>query len=332
LLIGDLGEEALLRQLRGIFNESAPDVLTGIGDDAAVIDIPPGSQGVWSTDLLLQGVHFESAWQTPRQLGAKSIAVNLSDLAAMGATPRFAMLSLALPPDIPVDYILEFCQGLAGEAVGAGVVVIGGDTTRSKSGLVVSVTAGGHIPAGGAVLRSGARLGDVILVTGQLGSAAAGLLAFENGVAERYPALVQAFIAPRARSSAGTAARESGATAMTDLSDGLASDLRHICEESCAGARIELERIPFLPQLETAADECGWDREKLMLTGGEDYELLLTVPGESAGRLREEIDRVAAVPTTVIGEIMPPEYGIRLIDKSGAEKPMPEHGFDHFAP
>jgi len=332
LLIGDLGEEALLRQLRGIFSESAPDVLTGIGDDAAVIDPPSGAQGVWSTDLLLQGVHFERGWQTPRQLGAKSLTVNLSDLAAMGATPRFAMLSLAIPTVTPVDYILEFCQGLAGEAASAGVIVIGGDTTRSDQGMVISVTAGGHVPSGGAVLRSGASVGDVIMVTGQLGSAAAGLQTFESGVAEDYPELVRAFIAPIARIRAGIAARESGASAMTDLSDGLASDLRHICEESSAGARIDLEQLPFLRQLEAAAAEHGWNREKLMLTGGEDYELLLTVPGECAGKLQEEINRAAAVPATIIGEMMPPEYGIRLIDGGGGERPMPGHGYDHFAP
>ena len=330
MLVGDLGEEALVKELRGLFAAAQPDVPTGIGDDAAVINFPPGTQGVWTTDLLLEGVHFERDWQTPRQLGRKCLAVNLSDLASMGATPRFALFSIGCAPETRLDYFLELCRGFAALASRENVAVIGGNTTGSTCGINVSVTAGGYVPRGGAILRSGAQAGDAILVTGYLGSAAAGLRLLKQDVAGRYPELIQAFLEPEARLIAGKAAFEAGATAMTDVSDGLASDLRHICEESRVGAMVDPGLFPVSARLKDAAAKFGWDVEDMVLTGGEDYELLFTLPGEIAGQVKSVISHAASLPVTIIGEIMPVDYGIRLLEAAGGNRPMPAHGFDHF--
>lgn len=330
MLVGDLGEEALLKELRSLLASAEPDVPTGIGDDAAVIEMPPATQGVWTTDLLVEGVHFQKSWQTPRQLGRKSLAVNLSDLASMGATPRFTLLSIACPPDTQLDFILELCHGFAELAAEKEMVVIGGDTTASVAGITISVTAGGYVPKNGAILRSGAEVGDSILITGHLGDAAGGLWLLQEEKAGGYPELINAFLEPQPRLKAGRAAFEAGATAMTDVSDGIASDLRHICEESGAGALLETWQLPSSPELDAAAAEFGWDRERIMLSGGEDYELLFTLPGSIAEQLKAVISGAGAISVTIIGEVMPAEYGIRLVDRDGAGRPLPEHGYDHF--
>lgn len=330
MLVGGVGEEALLRELRRLFAVAGSSVPVGIGDDAAVLDCPEGRQAVWSTDLLLEGVHFEKQWQTPRQLGQKCLAVNLSDLAAMGATPHYALLSIACPPETEIDYILEFARGFSGHATEKGVAVVGGDTTASTGALTVSVSVGGFVERGAALLRSGATVGDSILVTGDLGSAAAGMRLIREGEAGAYPEMAAAFIEPAARIKAGLAAVETGATSMTDISDGLASDLRHICEESGVGAMIEPHSLPASSQLDDACKRFGWDRESIMLSGGEDYELLFTLPGGIAGQVKEVIARAAGLRVSVIGEIMPREYGIQLVGKDGSGREMPPHGYEHF--
>lgn len=330
MLVGGLGEEALLKKLRDLFASAGPNVHTGIGDDAAVLDCPPGKQAVWSTDLTIEGIHFEKQWQTPRQLGRKCLAVNLSDIAAMGATPNFALFSIACTADTEVDYILELAHGFAGLASEEGVAVVGGDTTASTGGIALSVTAGGYVSHGSALLRSGAVAGDSILVTGNLGSAAGGLRLIREGEADAYPDLTTAFIEPAARIKAGLAAVKVGATSMTDISDGLASDLRHICEESGVGALIEPGSLPSSPQLDEAVKRFGWDRESIMLSGGEDYELLFTLPGSIAEQVKEVIAHASGQQVTIIGEIMAQEYGIRLVDRDGSGRDIPPHGFEHF--
>ncbi len=332
MLAGELGEEALLKELRGIFAPTSPGTPVAIGDDAAVIDNPAGFQGVWTTDLLLEGVHFQKDWQTPRELGKKSLAVNLSDLAAMGAEPGWALLSLAFPPETEAEYILELCRGLAEQAAAHGVAVVGGDTTSNPWGLVISVAAGGAVPAGAALTRSGAAPGDAILVTGFVGSAAGGLRLLREGGGETcaYPVLVEAFIRPAARLAAAAAARQAGASAMTDISDGIASDLRHICEESACGARVVWNNIPIHDQLAAAADRYSWPLADMALAGGEDYELLFTVPAEKAAGAAKAITAETGVPVTVIGDLVAADRGILLLGPDGSLRPLPVRGFDHF--
>lgn len=330
MLIGELGEEALLRQLRSLFAVTSTGVPVGVGDDAAVIDIPDGHQMVWSTDILVEAIHFRTDWQPARTLGRKCLAVNISDIISMGALPHYALLTLSLSPATEVEYILELCQGFCDLAMEVGVAVIGGDTSASPAGMTISVTAGGLVPEGRAVLRSGASPGDAILVIGYLGSASGGLKLLEGNVSPRdYPGLLAAFLDPACLLGESRAAAAAGATAMTDVSDGLSTDLAHICQESGAGARIFLDRLPVHPDLPRAAERLGWDGEAMLLGGGEDYSLLLTVPPAAADDAVKKISESSDAPVTMIGEIEA-GGGIVLVAGDGSETPLAEQGFDHF--
>lgn len=330
MLVSRLGEEALLERLRRLFEATAGEVPVAIGDDAAVIDQHPDFQMVWTTDLLLEGIHFQKEWQTPQELGRKCLAVNLSDIASMGGTPRYCLLSLACPKDTEADFIIEFCQGFNDYAAEEGVAVIGGDTTSSKEGLVLSVTAGGLVEKGKAILRSGSRPGDAIVVTGYLGSAAGGLrLLKQQADKDSYPALREAFIAPQAEVTVAREALVAGATAMTDISDGLASDLRHICTESGVGAVIDHDMLPVHEELIKAAADNGWNLDSLVLSGGEDYGLLFTIPSDRATKTASKLSAKYGKLVTVIGKIQP-EPGINMNCGWGRVIAMPERGFDHF--
>lgn len=328
MLIDDLGEEGLIEVMRDLFSTGGDDVLLGIGDDAAVICAPDTEQA-WTTDMILEGVHFQPGWQSSYELGRKSMQVNLSDLAAMGAEPGYAFLSLAIPSGYEVDEIVEVCRGIKDAADEHGVVIAGGNTAASLSGLIINITLGGAV-SGKAVRRSGATSGDDILVTGTLGDAAAGLLLFLTGAVDPYPRLRQAFISPEARVTAGRAVSESGGTAMTDISDGLATDLRHICSESAVGSRVDLAALPISLELEQACRSLGWDPVELALTGGEDYELLFTAP---AGKREQIVAAVAdaGISATVIGTVSDAVDGLVLVDAQGMERPLSAKGFEHFS-
>lgn len=335
MLIGELGEEALLDRLRRLFASTAAAVPVGIGDDAAVTG-PAAGLEVWTTDLLFEGVHFHREWQTPLQLGRKCLAVNLSDLAAMGAAPRHALLSVACAGGTPVDLILGICEGIASLAAECGVAVVGGDTTGSPGPLALSISLAGALEAGGEpVLRSGARPGDRILVTGSLGSAAGGLKLLLQGDADEasansFPRLREAFNAPVVRLEAGRQARLAGAAAMTDLSDGLATDLGHLCAASGAGARIDAGAVPVDEQLRGAAAKLGWNIEEMVLNGGEDYELLIAAPPEKAASVAAAMESAGGVAVTDIGLMTEAAAGIVAVDSDGMEKPLVKNGFDHF--
>jgi len=330
LLIGELGEEALLRQLRSLFAVTSTGVPVGVGDDAAVIDVPAGHQMVWSTDILVEAIHFRTDWQPARTLGRKCLAVNISDIISMGALPHYALLTLSLSPDTDVEYIIELCQGFCDLAMEAGVAVIGGDTSASPAAMTICVTAGGLVPAGRAVLRSGAAPGDMILVIGNLGSASGGLKLLQENVMPRdYPGLMAAFLDPACLLSQSQAAAAAGATAMTDVSDGLSTDLAHICQESGVGARIFLDRLPVHPELTRLAANLGCDLKAMLLGGGEDYSLLLTVPPAAVDDTINTIAANSGTLVSVIGEITAGS-GITLAAGDGSETPLPEQGFDHF--
>lgn len=329
MLVSDLGEEGLLEQISAIFADKASRLTVPIGDDATVFDCPPGTQQVWTTDLILEGVHFQRPWLTPAELGRKSLAVNLSDLAAMGARPGCALLSMALPPDTQVEYVTDFCRGFSAMAGEVDMPVAGGDTCRADRGLMVSVTAGGTVPVGGALLRSGASEGEIIYVSGFPGSAAAGMRLIEAGRSEEFPGLRKAFIAPRPRLDVGRSLAALGVGAGIDISDGIAADLRHICRESGVGAEVRREQLPVSSELKRACALRGWLPGDLALGGGEDYELLFTA--------REALtDRVArlsgelGVPLTRIGRVTGAAAGVVMMDGSGAGTAMPLKGYDHF--
>ena len=296
----------------------AAGVKLGIGDDAAILELPPGHELVVSTDTLVAGRHFE-AKADAADIGWKSLAVNLSDLAAMGAQPRWVTLALTIEK-VDEPWLSGFAAGLRELATTHGVSLVGGDTTRGP--LSITVTAMGVVPAGTALRRDGARAGDVICVTGTLGDAALGLRLLGSEV--DVPGLRARLDRPQPRLAAGQALRGL-AHAAIDLSDGLAGDLAHVLRASGVGARIEADRLPaskdFLRHL--TAD---MSRVALQAQGGDDYELCVCLPAQA---LEAAIASLEGLPLTVVGEITA-ERGLRFVDGAGATIAVPPHGYRHF--
>lgn len=339
--VAHLGERGLIRRIRQLVGAGAPGVAVGIGDDAAVLALTDNTKLLATTDLLLEGVHFRRAYAKPADIGWKAMAVNLSDIAAMGGTPRFALVALACPAETEVEAIEAFYAGMKAAAAPHGVVIVGGDTSSSPDGWIVNVTLLGEL-ASAPRLRSGARPGDTILVTGMLGAAAAGLALLEAttgdepGVLERLDREVRetvshAHLRPRARVEEGRwLGGAAGVSAMIDLSDGLATDLGHIASESGVGARVHLERLPISPAVRRVADAFGRDPAELAVAGGEDYELLLTADPAVVQRLAAGLQAATGTPLTVIGEVAEADAGVQFLNARGERARLGE-SFEHFS-
>jgi thiamine-monophosphate kinase len=337
--VRELGELELIRRIReGGGGAPAAGVPVGIGDDAAVLSVTPGSSLLATTDLVIEDVHFRRAWATPADIGWKAMAVNLSDIAAMGGIPRWALIGLAVPGDTPAADVERFYGGLREAASPHGVTVVGGDTSQSPRGWFINVTLLGEHP-GRPQLRSTARAGDAVAVTGALGRSAAGLTLLEMGAdeARRHglpDALVDevasAHLRPRARVAEGRWLGAAPAVhAMLDCSDGLATDLGHICRESAVGARVALDLVPIASGAEAAARALGHDPVQWATSGGEDYELLLTCDPAEVERLSTAFRKSTGTPLTVIGEIEAGKSGIVWLDADGNPVALPA-GFEHF--
>jgi len=324
LKLEELGEFGLIDRIaRGV--APSPSVPLGIGDDAAALVPTPQTVTLITCDMLLEGVHFDLSFCDPRTLGRKSLAVNLSDLAAMGARPRQFLLGLALPADLPLEFMDGFMAGMLEQAERFGVTLVGGDTCASKGGVAISVTALGEQRPELVVKRSGAQPGDFIYLTGTVGDAAAGLGELRRGV--RHGFLVSRQLDPQPRVAAGVALAEAElASAMIDVSDGVVADLGHICQLSGVGARVQLGRLPLSDQYRA---DCGPDPFALALSGGEDYELLFCVAKENGGRV-EELFGEMGLRVSRIGEVLAGE-GIELITPDDRPYRAKMHGFDHFA-
>lgn len=340
-----LGEFGLISLIRRRVQHRSPGMVLGIGDDAAVLALEGDESLLATTDMLLEGVHFQRRWGCPRELGRKALAVNLSDIAAMGGRPQYALLGLAIPTDGPSLQELEaLLAGLEEEAAICGVTLVGGDTCASQSGLVLALTVLGRVSAGRPVLRSGAKPGDGLWLTGVVGGAAAGLLALEQGVRpgagwpDNVPrpgwlgpeeeaairAAVAAHLTPVPRLAAGQAL-VGCATAMIDVSDGIASDVGHLCAESRAAARILASQVPIHPGAAAIARLAGRDPLDLALRGGEDYELLFTAATDPRAVLAAA---VPDLPVTRIGEVLAGDPVPRLVHPDGREELL-AGGFDH---
>lgn len=307
----------------------SPELLQGIGDDCAVAGIPEGHVLLTTTDLLAEGIHFDQRWSDLFTLGRKSVSVNVSDLAAMGARPRFLFLSLAIPETLQTEDIEQFISGFMDACESYGAVLAGGDTCASKSGLVVSVTAQGITPESAWIPRSGAREGDAVYVTGTLGDSA---LALRHLLAAEKPDpfLLRRHIDPEARSEIGAKlAAAAVPTAMVDVSDGLIGDFEHILEESETGGEIDLTRLPLSKGFQRElADTPGLI--ELALTGGEDYELLFAAPPEHETEIAR-MGREIGTPISRIGKIHSAGFGLKLFDHKG-EVPLPHRsGYKHFS-
>ncbi len=327
------GETGLIERLRATYAGAAGSGLAlAAGDDAAVLDIPTGLQLVVTTDLLIEGVHFRRDWSDAYSIGWKAAAVNLSDTAAMGADPTFTFVSLALPPDETVEGIERLYDGLCDCLGRYGAKLAGGDTNRTSGSLSLNITQLGTVPAGSALKRSGAKTGDVLLVTGTLGNSNAGLLLLERQGASKAEklcrVLVQSHRRPQPRIVAGRALRETGLVhACMDISDGLAADLPKLCAASGVGAQVDVSHLPVSGDLAAMASELARPAWELALSGGEDYELLIAV---APADVEAACAAVAATGTalTLIGEIT--RTGLRFIGPDGADLPAATGGWDHF--
>jgi thiamine-monophosphate kinase len=307
MLLRDLGENGLIERIRRRFRTSSIPV--GIGDDAAILDIPPGHSLVYCSDLLVEGTHFTRGMHPADSVGYKAVAVNVSDVGAMGGVPMSFTIALAAPGDLELSWIDDFYSGIESACRDFEVVLAGGDTSSAES-IFVDVSMVGRVQTGRAVLRSGARVGDQIYVTGTLGASALGLELLRRG--EKDHDAVRRHLYPQPRHRVGHAIAGL-AHAMIDISDGLSSDLTHIIEESGVSARIYKERLPIA----TGATE------QQTLHGGEDYELLVSAP--------ELPNEVEAVSLRCIGEIIPStaERQILLVEGS-SESVLRARGWDHY--
>ncbi|RJR46484.1 MAG: thiamine-phosphate kinase [Deltaproteobacteria bacterium] len=326
------GEPALINALSRIFGPPPAAVAVGIGDDCAALAVAGPDYLLWTVDTLLEGVHFDLAYFSLSQLGYKALAVNLSDIAAMGGEPLYALLSLGWPKGQDPAGALALGEGLARTAGEYGVAVIGGDTVASPKGVMVTISLLGRVPKMEMLRRRGAQVGDRVYVTGPLGEAAAGLEMLKRGVTlepQLKEALAQGHLAPRPQLRAGRIlAGEKLASALIDLSDGVATDLGHVCRASGVGAKIPAAGAPVSPRVRAAAPLLGLDPLDLALKGGEDYQLLFTSPPEKTGALFQAFDRAGLPRPLSLGEIIP-GTGVWLATPEG-EKEIAGEGFDHF--
>jgi thiamine-monophosphate kinase len=288
----------------------------GIGDDCAVVPLPRGHQALITTDFSLEGVHFRRDWHPPEAVGHRCLARGLSDIAAMGGVPRAAFLSLAMPADLAQQWVDGFISGLLKLANSFSVSLAGGDTAQSPDGVLADIVVLGSVPKGQAILRSGARAGDFIYVTGALGSAVADLDRLRHGE-KLDPKSHRKHFFPEPRLAVGQFLREKKlASAMIDISDGLSTDLGHVCEESKTGAVVFAASLPAIP---------GKDGLTFALHGGDEYELLFT-----ARPNRRIPKQIAGVPVTRIGEITRGRQ-VKLAAPNGKVELLKPGGWEHFA-
>jgi thiamine-monophosphate kinase len=308
---------------------SDPAIIKGMGDDVAVLEMG-GKVLLVTTDMLIEDVHFKRAWIDPYHLGRKALAVNLSDIAATGGIPKYFLISLGLPKDLPFSSVASFYRGLKDGARQFRMDLVGGDTSVSRK-IIVNICVLGEGGKGNLVFRNGARVGDDLFVSGTLGDAALGLKVLQKkGNKEGATKLIERHLSPSPRVELGQAiARNHCATSMIDVSDGLLIDVSHLLEESKVGARISEDRIPLSRPYQKWIRSFSRDPHQLALSGGEDYELLFTAPPEMRKRI-SNLARLLKIPITHIGDILLQKEGLRVIRGDGEEYSPSRLGFEHF--
>ena len=333
-----VGEFGLIRQLKRQWPTSSPLVLKGIGDDAAVLKTVAGQQLLISTDTFIEGVHFDLAFQTLRDVGFRAGAANLSDIAAMGGRPLCLLVSIAVPARVPAQHIRALYRGIRDACGSNSVELVGGDTSSSPGNIFLNLTIIGTIPSNCALTRSGAKVGDRLYVTGTLGDARAGLHILQTRSRGRQQSrlsaiehfLIRRHLRPTPRLDIGQALSTRGlAHAAIDLSDGLSGDVRHLCENSQVGIEIRANALPLSPQLHAFARRNHLDPFTFALSGGEDYELLFTA-GATHHETVLNLSRRTEVPIAWIGDIKPKKSGQWLILPQGLTRKLVPKSYRHF--
>ncbi|RLD28476.1 MAG: thiamine-phosphate kinase [Bacteroidetes bacterium] len=337
--ISELGEFGLIDHLTHDIKVGRSSTVKGIGDDAAVLSADGKNQKVISTDLLVEGVHFDLGYMPLKHLGYKAVMVNLSDIYAMNATATHITVSIAVSNRFPVEALDELYDGIKTAAKIYNVDVIGGDTSSSTSGLIISITAIGEVKEKMVVYRDGAKENDLLVVTGDLGAAYLGLQVLErekqvfqaNPKAqpelENYTYLVERQLKPEARKDIPKLLEELDVlpTAMIDISDGLSSEVIHICKNSGVGCNLYEDKIPLDPQVISTCEEFNLDSTTIALSGGEDYELLFTIK-------TEDFPKIKANPhLTVIGHMTNEKEGMHLITRANTKIPLIARGWNSLA-
>lgn len=312
------GEFGFIRRVTGISYKD-PAIIKGVGDDCAVLEYTKDKYLLVTVDMMVENSHFSFAWQSAYQVGKKLVEVNVSDIIAMGGTPRYAFISLALTGETQVELTDELYRGIYDSAGKHGVALVGGDTTRGRE-LVLNLALLGEVEKQYVRLRSQASPGELLCVTGTLGKSEAGL----QLLLQKKSGYTAGYLEPVSRLEREGKAIARYARAMIDVSDGLASEVGHICEESGTGAHIDCEKIPLSDETIGAARIAGGDPYRYALNGGEDFELVFSIAEGNIAPLRKEFNDF-----TVVGRIVKKEEGIRLI-RDGKEIDL-AGGFDHFA-
>jgi thiamine-monophosphate kinase len=325
------GEFKLIERIKRWVGPPSSRVFLGIGDDAAVA-LPPAEKLLTTIDMLVEGVHFDFSYMTPRELGHKALAVNLSDIAAMGGEPWYALVSLGLNDSLGETSVEAFYAGMLALAQKYGVEIIGGNLVRSPDRVIVDISIIGQ-SKGRVLSRQGANPGDVVAVTGYPGASAAGLAILKklgrNGIAS-LPTLGQAHLMPEPRVREGQAlAQLAGVTALIDISDGIANEANHLASSSEVRVQLDREKFRFSSETQQAASQMGKDPLDWALRGGEDYELLVTLVPATAGQAEAALKKLGT-PLTVVGQVSADGSGVVLKAGNGEVSLLPPGGWDHF--
>jgi thiamine-monophosphate kinase len=332
--IEQIGEFELIERLARSLNKPGAKVIVGIGDDAAVIDVGTEDYLLFTTDMLVENIHFSRQYATGYQIGWRAMAANISDIAAMGGLPGVAAVSLGVAGEAEVEWVEDLYKGMQELAAKYGVDIIGGDTVSSPQ-IIINIALTGKVSISNLSLRSHAQLGDLILVTGDFGGSAAGLEVLQKAKSEienaEYDYVVSRHLMPDPRIDASQIiVKHPLCHALTDSSDGLASDLRNIGLASGVGAKVYATQIPIHEATKKVAEGTNKKPLEFALHGGEDYELVFTMPLDAALDVKNEVEEKLKLPISILGEIVPKELGITVHHPDGTTEMLTRFGYNHF--